>query len=65
MKEKLMAHSAEFRKELFQIADNVYFAVGYGASNVTMIIGETGLIIVDTIESTEAAEILLGRSAAD
>ena len=58
-KEKLQAHSAEFRKELFQIADNIYFAVGYGASNVTMLIGETSLIIVDTLESTAAAEVLL------
>lgn len=58
-KEKLIAHSAEFRKELFQIADNIYFSVGYGASNVTLLVGETSLIVVDTLESTGAAEVLL------
>ncbi|MEM7118025.1 MAG: alkyl/aryl-sulfatase [Chloroflexota bacterium] len=58
-KEKLIAHSDEFRKELFQIADNIYFAVGYGASNVTLLVGETSLIVVDTLESTGAAEVLL------
>lgn len=58
-KEKLEAHSDEFRKELIQVTKNVYVGVGYGASNAIMIEGETGLIIVDTLESTSAAEILL------
>ena len=58
-KEKLQAHSAEFTKELITITENVYFAVGYGASNVTIIEGEMSLIIVDTLESTGAAKQVL------
>ncbi|MEM7127120.1 MAG: alkyl/aryl-sulfatase [Chloroflexota bacterium] len=58
-KEKLQAHSDEFRKQLISISDNVHMGVGYGASNATMIEGKTSLIIVDTLESTSAAELLL------
>ena len=58
-KEKLQAHSAEFTRTLIQIAPSVQFAVGYGASNVTIIEGDTSLIIVDTLESTGAAKQLL------
>lgn len=58
-KQKLEAHSTEFRKELISVSENVHVGVGYGASNATMIEGETGLIIVDTLESTSAAESLL------
>ncbi len=58
-KEKLQAHSAEFRRELFQIADNVYFMVGYGSSNLTFIVAETQIILIDTLESTGAAADVL------
>ncbi len=60
-KEKLEAHSAEFEKEVVNVAEGVYTAVGFAASNVTMIEGETGLIIVDTTESIGAAEIILTK----
>lgn len=48
--------SAEFKKELVQVTDGIYTAVGFGASNCTMIEGADGLIIVDTMMCTEAAE---------
>jgi alkyl sulfatase BDS1-like metallo-beta-lactamase superfamily hydrolase len=47
-REKLRAHSAEFRKEVIEVTDGVFVAVGYSASNVTLIQGRTGPIIVDT-----------------
>lgn len=47
-REKLRAQSHEFRKEVFRVADGVYAAVGYSASNVTLIRGDGGSIIVDT-----------------
>ena len=34
-REKLRAQSNEFRKEVIRVADGVYVAVGYSASNVT------------------------------
>lgn len=47
-REKLRAHSNEFRKEVIRVTDGVYVAVGYSASNVILIQGDDGSIIVDT-----------------
>src|SRR4029078_6510607 len=47
-REKLRAESAEFRKEVIRVTDGVYVAVGYSASNVILIQGDSGSIIVDT-----------------
>src|SRR5919109_1188066 len=47
-REKLRAHSKEFRKEVIRVTDGVYLAVGYSASNVTLIRCDGGSIIVDT-----------------
>ncbi|WP_136657233.1 alkyl/aryl-sulfatase [Nitratireductor sp. XY-223] len=57
--ERLRNHSNEFRKEIIGLASNVYGAVGFAASNVYMIIADGGVIIVDTTESTKAAENVL------
>jgi len=59
--EKLRAHNSEFEKTVFKLTDTAYLAVGYAASNVGMIIGEDGLIIIDTTESTKAAENILAE----
>jgi hypothetical protein len=48
-REKLRTHGErEFRKDIVTVADGVYVAVGYSMANVTMIVGESGAIIVDT-----------------
>ena len=47
-REKLRAHSHEFRTEVIRVTDGVYVAVGYSASNVMLIQGDSGSIIVDT-----------------
>jgi alkyl sulfatase BDS1-like metallo-beta-lactamase superfamily hydrolase len=54
-REKLRAHSNEFRKEVIRVADGVYVAVGYSASNVILIQGTNGSIIVDTATDPVAA----------
>ena len=59
MHPELKAHPEYFRKRIVQLADNVYQAFGFAASNVYMIIGEDGLIIIDTSESIGAAEAIL------
>ena len=46
--EKLTAWNSEFRRDIIQVADNVYAASGYGASVFTMIEGTDGIIMVDT-----------------
>ncbi|MFO1266760.1 MAG: alkyl/aryl-sulfatase [Rubrivivax sp.] len=52
----LTAHSAEFRKEVINVAPGVHVAVGFAASNIAMVETTAGLVIVDTSESTTAAE---------
>ncbi len=51
----LVKHSEEFRKDIIELAPGHYIAVGYAASNVHMIVGEDGVIIIDTTETTKAA----------
>ena len=57
-REKLRAQSAEFRKDVIRIADGVYVAVGYSASNVILIQGTSGSIIVDTATDPVAARAI-------
>ncbi len=47
----------EYNSQLHKVTDRVYCAVGNGLANSTMIIGDTGIIIVDTNESMEAAQL--------
>jgi alkyl sulfatase BDS1-like metallo-beta-lactamase superfamily hydrolase len=54
----LTEHSKEFRREVINVTDNVYVGIGYGTANSTMIEGNDGVIIVDTLESTSGAENL-------
>ena len=57
--EKLRAQSNEFRREVIEVTDGVYVAVGYSASNVILIQGDGGSIIVDTATDTTAARQIL------
>ncbi len=57
-REKLRAQSTEFRKEVIRVADGVYVAVGYAASNVILIQGDSGSIIVDTATDPVAARAI-------
>jgi len=49
----------EFKKDVIQTAPGIYTAVGYGVSPSSMIVGDSGLIIVDTQIDTTAAEDVL------
>ena len=55
MHAELKAHPAYFQKDIIKLADNVYMAFGYAASNVYMIVGDDSLVIIDTSETTTAA----------
>src|SRR5206468_12594906 len=57
-REKLRAQSNEFRKEVIRVTDGVYVAVGYSASNVMLVQGENGSIIVDTSTDPVAARAI-------
>src|SRR6476660_438414 len=57
-REKLRAQSNEFRKEVIRVTDGVYVAVGYSASNVIVIRGDGGSIVVDTSTDPTAARAI-------
>ncbi|WP_244490511.1 alkyl/aryl-sulfatase [Rhizobium sp. Root708] len=59
-RDKLKAHSVEFRKRVEKITDGVYTAVGYSASNVTLIQAQGGSIIVDTSANPVDAMAIMG-----
>ncbi len=61
MHPELQAHPEYFRKDVVQIAENVYQAFGFAASNVYMIVGVDGVVIIDTTETTTAAENILAE----
>ncbi len=61
MHPELKAHPEYFEKEIVQLTDNVYQAFGFAASNVYMIVGDDGIVIVDTSETTTAAENILAE----
>ncbi|MCF7982467.1 MAG: MBL fold metallo-hydrolase [Pseudomonadales bacterium] len=52
---ELREHTAHFKKKIYKIADNVYSAVGWNISNVVMIEGDRGVILVDVGLSPETS----------
>ena len=46
---------SEFDQAVIEVAENVYTAVGFGVSPSSMIVGETGVVIVDTQIDAPAA----------
>lgn len=56
VRQQLDEQAKEFQKEVIRITDGVYHAVGFDGSNTAMIEGKDGLIIIDTLRSTEGAE---------
>ena len=61
MHPELKAHPEYFKKEIVKLSDNVYQAFGFAASNVYMIVGKDGIIIIDTTETTTAAQNILSE----
>ena len=58
-RDRLRAHSSAFRKEVIRVTDGVYVAVGYSASNVTLIQGDGGSIVVDSANNVADAQDIL------
>ena len=57
---KLDSHSSEFNeKKIIQVIENIYVAIGYGLANCIMLVGDNGVVIIDTMESPEAAKEVL------
>ena len=54
----LKEQNKELVPEIFKFGDNVWFAVGHDVSNVAMIEGETGIILIDAGQSPVRMEAL-------
>ena len=54
--EEMVAHAEEFERTILQPAPGVHVAIGYGLANSILVEGPDGLVVVDTLESTEVAE---------
>lgn len=52
---RLIEHSKRMSQRIYRTAGNVYCAVGWGLANMTMIEGDDGVVIVDTLESVDNA----------
>ncbi|VGO17633.1 Putative alkyl/aryl-sulfatase YjcS [Pontiella desulfatans] len=57
----LKKRSAEFRQDVVRVAENVYTFTGHSVQPVSMIIGEDGLVIVDTGMDVQSAQGVLAE----
>ncbi|CAF2529773.1 unnamed protein product [Rotaria sp. Silwood2] len=53
--EALVKHTQEFTKQIITVLPGIHCAIGYGLANSMLIEGDDGNIIIDTLESREAA----------
>lgn len=55
----LKKRTEEFRKDVVKVADNVYTFTGHSVQPVSMIVGESGLVVVDTgLDTVSATGVL-------
>jgi alkyl sulfatase BDS1-like metallo-beta-lactamase superfamily hydrolase len=57
---RLTAHARTMAQGIYQVAEDFYVAVGYGQANMTMVVGADGVIVIDSLETAEAARRALG-----
>jgi len=63
IREKLDDHSREFERNVYEVTDGVYQAVGFGLANSILVEGDDCVFIVDVMGSVEAARAV--KSAFD
>lgn len=49
----LLDQKNEFKREIINIAEGVFVAIGYGLANCILLQGSDGMVVIDTMESTE------------
>ncbi len=59
--ERLAEQAAQFPEKIVKIVDGVYTAVGYSVSNSSMIVGEDGVIIIDTGMDVPRGEVIANK----
>ena len=53
--DELIAHTAEFKKEVIEVTEGVHVAIGYALANSILVEGENSNIIIDTTGTVETA----------
>jgi uncharacterized sulfatase len=59
---QLTKQNEQFKEQIIQVTENVHVAVGYSVSNVSMIVGDDGVVLVDTGLMSESAEKIAKKS---
>jgi alkyl sulfatase BDS1-like metallo-beta-lactamase superfamily hydrolase len=57
---QLTDHARMMQQGVYQVAEDFYVAVGYGNANMTMVVGTDGILLIDSMETEEAARQALG-----
>jgi alkyl sulfatase BDS1-like metallo-beta-lactamase superfamily hydrolase len=57
----LKDHGSEFTQGVVKVTDGVYAAIGYGIANSMLLVGDDGVIVVDTTETVESARLVLAE----
>ena len=57
---RLTEHARAMAQGVYQVAEDFYVAVGYGNANMMMVVGTDGMLLIDSMETEEAARQALG-----
>ncbi|HET7034596.1 MAG TPA: alkyl sulfatase dimerization domain-containing protein [Thermomicrobiaceae bacterium] len=52
---RLTGHARTMAQGVYQVAEQFYVAVGYGQSNLSMVVGSDGVLVIDCLETEEHA----------
>jgi alkyl sulfatase BDS1-like metallo-beta-lactamase superfamily hydrolase len=52
----LTAHALTMEQGVYQVAGDFFVAVGYGNANMSMVVGTDGVILIDSMETADAAK---------
>jgi len=60
----LVEHGRRFDRRVHRVTDRVYCLVGNGLANTTWVVGEEGVVVIDTGESNEEAALAMRELSA-
>lgn len=52
---RLTEHSRRMAQRIYRVAERVYCAVGYALANIIFVVGDDGIVVIDTTEAVSAA----------